>query len=167
MIKDRAIYSGIPPTTVLEHDDLADLSDNCLQDSSCAVAPDLVNGWRIELGDGGEKNLASAITAGGSVFFTTFAPTPPTGSCTLSEGTGRLYVVSLQDATAVFNFDTTNDLGGTVLDRVDTLASGGIPVEVVPLGGGELLIQGQEAGQNIMNAGGKLNFKTYWHEIFQ
>jgi type IV pilus assembly protein PilY1 len=167
LIKDRAITSGLPPTTVLEHGDLADLTSNCLQNSSCTVSPDLSNGWRIALTDSGEKNLASAITAAGSVFFSTFSPTPPTGTCSLSEGTGRLYVVSLQDATAVFNFDTTNDVSGTVLDRVDLLASGGIPVEVVPLGAGELLVQGQEAGQNIMNAGGQMNFKTYWHEIFQ
>lgn len=167
LIKDRAITSGLPPTTVLEHDDLADLTSNCLQNSSCTVSPDLSNGWRIALTDSGEKNLASAITASGSVFFSTFSPTPPSGTCSLSEGTGRLYVISLQDATAVFNFDTTNDVGGTVLDRVDLLASGGIPVEVVPLGAGELLVQGQEAGQNIINAGGQMSFKTYWHEIFQ
>ena len=67
----------------------------------------------------------------------------------------------------MFNFDTTNDIGATVLDRVDVLASGGIPVAVVPLGAGELLIQGQEAGQNIVDAGGQMNFKTYWHETFQ
>ena len=85
----------------------------------------------------------------------------------MSEGTGRLYVVSLQDATAVVNFDTTNDISGTVLDRVDYLASGGIPVAVVPLGAGELLVQGQEAGQNIVNSGGLMSFKTYWHEIYQ
>jgi type IV pilus assembly protein PilY1 len=167
LIKDRAITSGLPSTTLLEHGDITDLTSNCLQDSSCIVSPDLSNGWRIQLSDGGEKNLASAITAGGSVFFSTFSPTPPTGVCSLSEGTGRLYVVSLQDATAVFNFDTTNDFGGTVLDRVDLLASGGIPVEVVPLSAGELLVQGQEAGQNILNAGGQMSFKTYWHEIFQ
>ena len=167
LIKDRAITSGLPSTSVLEHGDLADLTSNCLQDSSCSVAPDLSNGWRIQLSASGEKNLAAAITAAGSVFFSTFSPTPPSGSCSLSEGTGRLYVVSLQDATAVFNFDTTNDVSGTVLDRVDFLASGGIPVEVVPLSAGELLVQGQEAGQNIVNAGGKMSFKTYWHEIFQ
>lgn len=167
MIKDRAITSGLPSATLLEHDDLADLSSNCLQDSSCSVPPDLTNGWRIELADGGEKNLAPAITAAGNIFFSTFSPTPPTGTCSLSEGTGRLYVLSLQDATAVYNFDTTNDIGGTVLDRVDLLASGGIPVEVVPLGAGELLVQGQEAGQNIMNAGGQMSFKTYWHDILQ
>ena len=167
LIKDRAITSGLPSASLLEHGDLADLTSNCLQDSSCSVAPDLSNGWRIQLSEKGEKNLASAITAAGSVFFSTFSPTPPTGSCSLSEGTGRLYVLSLQDATAVFNFDTTNDVSGPVLDRVDFLASGGIPVEVVPLSAGELLVQGQEAGENIVNAGGKMSFKTYWHEIFQ
>ena len=149
------------------------MTSNCLQDSSCSGAPNLNNGWRIKLGASGEKNLASPITAAGSVFFSTFSPTPPSGTCSLSEGTGRLYVVALQDATAVFNFDTTNDIGGTdpggtvVPDRVDVLASGGIPVAVVPLGAGELLVQGQEAGQNIVNAGGQMSFKTYWHEIFQ
>lgn len=167
LIKDRAITSGVPPTTVFEQSDLADLSSNCLQDSSCSVPPDLTNGWRIELADSGEKNLAPAITAAGSVFFSTFSPTPPSGTCSLSEGTGRLYVLSLQDATAVHNFDTTNDIGGIVLDRVDLLASGGIPVEVVPLGAGEVLVQGQEAGQNFMDAGGQMSFKTYWHEINQ
>ena len=167
LVKDRAIISGKPATSVIEHADLADLTSNCLQDSSCMVAPDLGNGWRIELTADGEKNLASPVTAGGNVFFSTFSPTPAAGSCALSEGTGRLYVVSLQDATAVFNFDTTNDTAaGEVLDRVDLLASGGIPVEVVPLGAGELLVQGQEAGENIMAIGGLMSFKTYWHEIF-
>lgn len=166
LIKDRAITSGLPPSTLLEHKDMTDLTSNCLQDSSCAAPPDLTNGWRIALTDSGEKNLASPITAAGNVFFSTFSPTPTAGSCSLSEGTGRLYVVSLQDATAVFNFDTTNDIGEPVLDRVDLLASGGIPVEVVPLGGGELLVQGQEAGENIMNVGGQMSFKTYWHEVF-
>jgi type IV pilus assembly protein PilY1 len=168
LIKDRAVTSGLPTPITLEHAHITDLTSNCLQDSSCSVTPNLNNGWRIALGANGEKSLASPITAAGSVFFSTFSPTPPTGTCSLSEGTGRLYVVALQDATAVFNFDTTNDVGSVpVLDRVDLLASGGIPVAVVPLGGGELLIQGQEAGQNIVNAGGQMSFKTYWHEIFQ
>ena len=167
LIKDRAITSGNPSPTLLEHDDLADLTDNCLQDDSCATPPNLANGWRLALETDGEKNLAAALTAGGAVFFSTFSPTPPAGSCTLTEGLGKLYVVSLQDATAVLNFDTTNDVGGTTYERVDTLGSGGIPVEVVPLGQGEVLVQGQEAGQNIMQLTGQLGFKTYWYEIFQ
>jgi type IV pilus assembly protein PilY1 len=173
LIKDRNVPSGIPPSTTLEHDDMADLTDNCLQTQSCSSPPDLSNGWRIALGeDDGEKSLASPVTAGGRVFFSTFAPTASGSSCSLTEGVGRLYVVSLVDATAVHNFDTTNDVGGSgaggiVYERVDILGSGGIPVEVVPLGNGELLVQGQEAGQNIMQGSANVSLKTYWHEIFQ
>ena len=47
------------------------------------------------------------------------------------------------------------------------LGSGGIPVEVVPLGAGEVLVQGQEAGQNIVKTAGKTSFKTYWHELYK
>jgi hypothetical protein len=85
----------------------------------------------------------------------------------LSEGQGRLFAVSLQDATAVFDFDTSNDGGGITYERVDLLESGGIPVEVVPLGEGRVLIQGQQAGENIMSPGGKTSFKTYWHELYE
>ena len=77
-------------------------------------------------------------------------------------------MVSLQDATGVFNFDTSNDLPDQdVLERVDVLGSGGIPVEVVPLGEGLVLVQGQEAGENIIDTGVRTGFKTYWHELYR
>jgi type IV pilus assembly protein PilY1 len=167
MIKDRRIASGSPPTTTIEHADLADLSDNCLQTASCVSPPDLGSGWRIRLDAAGEKGLAAALIIGGTTFFTTYEPAPPTGTCTLSEGRGRLYAVSLQDATAVFNFDTTNDVGGVVPERVDLLGSGGIPVEVVPLSRGHILVQGQETGENILDTGARTGFKTYWHEVYE
>ena len=47
------------------------------------------------------------------------------------------------------------------------MASGGVPVEAVPLGDGKILIQGREAGANIVNAGGRTSFKTYWHEAYR
>ena len=167
VVKDRNITSGYPPTSVVEDDGLADLSDNCLQDDTCSVAPDLTNGWQISLPDTGEKNLARAITIGGQIFFTSFAPTAAGSSCTLSEGLGRLYALSLTDATAVFNFDTTNDVTEVTYERVDALGSGGIPVQVVPLSQGHILVQGQEAGENIMKLTIQTGFKTYWHEQFE
>ena len=166
MFKDRNITSGLPPSTVVEHGELADLSNNCLQDDSCVTAPDLAKGWAIELSDSGEKGLADAVTVGGQIFFTTFAPTSATAPCALSEGTGRLYVVALQDATAVMNFDSTNDVSGVTYERVDTLGSGGIPVKVVPLSEGYLLVQGQETGENILKVNVQTGIKTYWHETF-
>ncbi len=180
LVKDRHITSGLPPTTEpggdplpMEEDDLPDLTSNCLQTgtlAACGIA-NLDNGWRIRLTSAGEKNLAASVTAGGVVFFTTFEPSPPAGACGLSEGVGRLYALALDNATAVINFDSTNDTnpppGQTVtFERSDTLGSGGIPVEVVPIGQGKILVQGQEAGENIVNTGAKSNLRTYWHERF-
>jgi type IV pilus assembly protein PilY1 len=166
MIKDRYVTSGLPPSTTFEPGDLADLSSNCLQDSSCSVAPDLAHGWMISMDDSGEKVLADAITIGGQIFFTTFAPTSMAATCTLNEGTGRLYAVSLQDATAVMNFDTTNDSNGVTYERTDTLGSGGIPVKVVPLNEGYILVQGQETGENVLKVNVQTGYKTYWHEAY-
>ncbi|MGK0171305.1 MAG: type IV pilus assembly protein PilY1, partial [Gammaproteobacteria bacterium] len=167
LLKDRATTSGIPPGSMLDETDLADLTSNCLGSASCGSPPDLANGWFIRLSTLGEKNLAAAVTAGGTIFFTTFTPTAAANSCGLSEGQGRLFAVKLQDATAVFNFDTTNDNPSLTEERADLLESGGIPVEVVPLGGGLVLVQGQEAGQNILAPGGKTSFRTYWHERYE
>src|SRR3989338_5200277 len=61
------------------------------------------------------------------------------GSCGLSEGKGLFYSVSIENASAVENFYTPNDAGGTALaklDRASTLDSGGIPAEAVALGTG-------------------------------
>ena len=57
MFKDKNIVSGAPPTTPLTHDDLQDLTNNCLQDgnnSDCTglvsgSLPKLNNGWKIRL----------------------------------------------------------------------------------------------------------------------
>jgi type IV pilus assembly protein PilY1 len=170
VFKDRYVTSGYPPPSTLEHADLADLTSNCLQDDSCGTDPDLTNGWRISLTNDGEKALADAVTIGGHIFFTTFAPTPATATCTLNEGDGRLYVVSIRDATAVMNFDTTNDgndAGAETLERADRLGSGGIPVQVVPLNQGYVLVQGQETGENLMKVSVLTGIKTYWSESYR
>jgi type IV pilus assembly protein PilY1 len=165
MFKDRHVTSGVPPASGLEHGDLADLTSNCLQDSSCTKPAALVYGWRIALADSGEKALADAVTVAGQIFFTTFTPTASSDVCTLSEGTGRLYVVSVQDATAVMNFDSTNDIDSVTYERWDKLGSGGIPVKVVPLNESYVLVQGQEAGENIVKVNVQTGYKTYWYEV--
>lgn len=167
-IKDRSVQSGTPPTTVIEPTDFADLSVDCFADNSCDdTTLDKLSaaGWRISLADAGEKNLATAVTSGGTVFFTTFVPNAPVGSCELSEGTGFQYAVSLQQAEPVFNYNLANDLSGITLDRRDQLASGGIPVEVVPIGDEYVLVQGQETGQNIQSVQGRSNWRTFWYEV--
>ena len=89
LYKDRNITTGVPPTTVTLHDDLADLTTNCLQDgdeTACTDAgvniDDLDNGWKVQLnqcedgttGTCGEKGLARPLTLFGTVFVTTYVP---------------------------------------------------------------------------------------------
>ncbi|MGR8919699.1 MAG: pilus assembly protein [Gammaproteobacteria bacterium] len=166
MIKDRNTTSGMPPSTTLLPTNLADLTVDCVGAGNCDASTQnnlTLNGWRMGLAGTGEKNLANAITIGGSVFFTSFMP-GSSGTCGLSEGTGLQYAVSLQDATAIYNYDLSNDGSGLTLDRSDKLASGGIPVEVVPVGDDYVLVQGQEAGQNIQKVNASTSWRTYWYE---
>jgi type IV pilus assembly protein PilY1 len=166
--KDRNVQSGTPPVTTKVPTDFADLSVDCFATGSCedtTLDKLSATGWRIPLADSGEKSLATAITSGGKVFFTTFVPSAPVGNCGLSEGTGYQYAVSLQQAEPVFNYNLANDVAGITLDRRDQLASGAIPVEVVPIGDDYVLVQGQETGQNIQTVQGRSNWRTFWHEV--
>ena len=168
MLKDRNTISGSPPTTVLTPNNLADLTLDCVTTGTCSstVAAKLTDGgWFFKLGGLGEKNLAAAVTVGGTVFFTTFIPTAPSGTCGLSEGSGAQYAVKLQTAQAVYNYNTANDLNGVTLDRSDSLGGGGIPVEVVPIGNNRVLVQGQEVGQNIQTVNSPTNWQTYWYQV--
>ena len=138
-LKDRNVAVGSASDIDLEPSDLGDVTDNCLQEGgSCSV--DLTNGWRLQLESPGEKALSSPITIAGRIFFTTYIPTGgSSSSCAPSEGTGRLYALSLQNATSVINYDSTDDdpnyqgVPTTKNDRSTDLDSPGIPAEVVSL----------------------------------
>jgi len=56
-------------------------------------------GWRLKLeAASGEKVVSSSLTLDGTVFFTSFSPSPPTNSCSggvSGGGTNRLYRVSV------------------------------------------------------------------------
>ena len=169
MIKDNNVVSGTPPTTTLTPSDLADLTVDCISDSSCSSATLTSldqNGWFMNLGasGSGEKNLSNALTLGGTVFFTDFRPAATGNSCDLSEGSGRQYAVDLQDARPVFNYDTANDGSGETLERYDELEAGGIPVEVVPIGDNYVLVQGQEGGANFQAVTTVTTWQTFWYE---
>lgn len=176
MYKDRNTATGSIPddfATVLHNDSqLGDVSNDCLQTGTCAVgaAPDLTKGWKMRLhcqqstidNTCGEKNLSSALTVSGTIFFTTYIPAGgvPT-ACSLPEGNGLLYEVSLQQGFAVKDLSTGD---GTTLDKSDratTLASGGIPAEVVSLGGDNL-----RPDLVIEDAGLTAGLKTFWYEKY-
>ncbi|HEX9833469.1 MAG TPA: hypothetical protein VGA66_10375, partial [Mycobacterium sp.] len=171
MIKDRYTTAGVGSDTGFEHDDFGDVTDNCLQNGTCgASAPDLTNGWRLELEASGEKSLASPLTIGGIVFFTTFLPPGSIGasSCAPAEGNGNLYAVNLQDATAVFNYNSADDDPGqgdepnSASDRSTLLASEGIPAEVVPIPSEGSILTPQ---LSVVEVPSSTRWRTYWYQL--
>jgi type IV pilus assembly protein PilY1 len=137
MIKDRNTGAGAGTNIVIDQADFGDVTDNCLQ-TNPACGTVLTDGWKLRMVDTGEKVLASPLTVGGVVFFTSYLPNggPPSAACQAVEGGGYLYAVKLQDATGVFNFDTSNDITNDSDDDVNAdrgkdLLSPGIPPEVL------------------------------------
>ena len=138
MIKDRNVVPGTGVDSAIAPADLGDVTDNCIQLSSCVI--DLTNGWQLELVEIGEKVLATPLTIDGQVFFTTYLPNGGNApaACSPSEGAGRLYTVGLQDARSVINYNTADDSSAnitgeaeTTADRYMELNAPGIPSEVV------------------------------------
>ncbi len=82
-------------------------------------------GWYIDLnGVAGQKSLAPATTLRGISFFTTFSPNSVatnTNICEPAAGTGRLFALDLQDASAAIDFDSNGSL--LTADRFALLGS--------------------------------------------
>lgn len=136
MVRDNAIGVGKAADRVTAHDDLTDITSvNCSAADIPEACGNLVNGWRIRLPATGEKGLAAPLTFRNVVFFTTYVPQSAAGSCAPSEGVGNLYAVRLGDGAPVFReFDSdSSDLD--LEDRVQRLASAGIPAQVVYVSG--------------------------------
>jgi type IV pilus assembly protein PilY1 len=168
MIKDRHTAVGTGVDTGVEHDDFGDVTSNCLQtDAGCVV--NLASGWRLGLEENGEKVLATPLTMTGKVFFTTYLPHSGVAAtaCAPSEGAGRLYAVSLQDATAVINYDSSDDGAdssdsdepNSKADRSVDLRSAGIPAEVVSVPPNKIL----RPDLQIDNVDATTRWRTYWY----
>jgi type IV pilus assembly protein PilY1 len=166
MIKDRHTAPGSGVDDNIQLVQLGDVTSNCLQSSTpCSI--DLSKGWRLMLTEPGEKVLATPLTITGKTFFTTYLPTSGTGAtaCSPSEGAGRLYAVALQDATAVINYDTSDDDPSnpdqphSVSDRSVELQSLGIPAEVVSVPPNKIL----RPDLQIDNLDTTTRWRTFWH----
>ncbi len=180
MFKDRNTLSGNPPSVVKDHDDLADITDNCLQDGDSTDCADsdldakIEDGWRIKLencangstGDCGEKSLAQPLTVKGRIFFTTYLPPNEdrSESCEPAEGNGLFYGISMFDASAVFNFDVSNDNASTpTLERFEKMKASGIPSQLVPLTDGKVI----RSDLQIQDTTTRTSAKTYWYERYR
>ncbi len=178
MYKDKNIVSGAPPSAAISHDDLQDLTDNCLQDGDNTDCTDLVSGnlpkldkgWKIRLNNCedlsqsnacGEKGLSRPLIINRTVFFNSYLPPGANlDTCAPKEGSGLIYAVSLFDATAVFDFDLSNNVNGVQYDRFDQLANPGIPPASVALSPNLLL----RPDLSPLPVPGAANAPTFWYE---
>ncbi|MFO7593602.1 MAG: PilC/PilY family type IV pilus protein, partial [Pseudomonadota bacterium] len=132
-------------TGALVRGDLFNATDNCVQEDGVVCTEDnlakLAKGWVMYLPETGEKSLAAPMTLRGRIYFSTYVPYDASSnltSCGPGEGAGFLYDVSLKDARAMYDYDTTNnfmdgedEITLQIEDRRRKLLSGGIPSENV------------------------------------
>ena len=169
MIKDRNISPGSGMDSGISHGILDDVTSNCLQDGSCSL--DLKHGWRLRMETSGEKILATPLTMSGKVFFTSYMPQGggQATACSPSEGSGRLYAVSLQNAESVINYDTSDDQPSeddpdgddptSKSDRSVELNSAGIPAEVVTIPPNKIL----RPDLQVDTIDVATRWRTYWY----
>ena len=184
MYKDFDTRSGTLTTYngtgngMINHDStrVTDITNDCKSNASaCTVSNIADRGWKLKLecppdypGTCGEKNLAPGFSFAGSVYFTTYIPKSGGGGggCTPAEGEGRLYTVSIQTGMATEDYyEGNNNSYGELYaqDRSTKLASGGIPAEVVSLGGGNLL----RPDLAVKKTEGSSGMKTFWYEKYR
>jgi type IV pilus assembly protein PilY1 len=164
VIKDRDTTTGTITASTFTHDSFFDATSNCLQTETCTdtdKTDNLVNGWRMKLEQPGEKNLATPTTLAKKIFVTTYLPEggPEAGECAPKEGGGRLYALSLDNATPVNDYSLDGDITD-VADRYVELDSGGIPAEVVYVPFNRIL----KPDLSIENVGVSGRWKTYWYK---
>ena len=169
------VYTSPSTYTKWTEADLYDATDNLVQQGTEAEQIEAANalssyhadrkdGWYIRLTNSGEKVLAKSLTINNQVLFTTYEPSPPdVTSCEPANGTARLYVVDIKDASATDDRDDDNDVDKE--DRVISLKQGNIPSQplvVDPEGSPPVVLVGTEVADGVDT--GHSFVKTYWLE---
>jgi hypothetical protein len=147
----------------LDDDNLPDMSACILGTESICTSTNLQSGWRIKLTGKGEKGLATPLVAAGKLFFTTYTPAK-SGSCSPAEGSGELYAVNLNNASAAYpTLGRPIDIGPGIPPGVtaignDTLilpSAGIVKLDSVPPNNDKT---------KLIQAGGKPMHIIYWRE---
>jgi type IV pilus assembly protein PilY1 len=156
------------PSPPLTESDLLDVTDDLVQDLGEA------KGWFIRL-ETGEKCLAPSLVLNKVAYYTTFTPPDESGGgsdpCYVGEGIAKVYALQYQTGNAAFNFDLTNDDGGTTVisttDRSKDIGVG-MPSGVVVtwIGGKGVIYIGVGGGVDKLDPHARQREPKYWRMIF-
>ncbi|HEC17801.1 MAG TPA: VWA domain-containing protein [Gammaproteobacteria bacterium] len=177
-LRDPYVVGPIPASasvTTITNTSLFDATNSLVTSNADISALDASSGWYLTLGAGsGEKVLAPAMTINGEIFFTTYTPPASVAAseCAPPPGTGRLYRVSLFDASPVQNPGSLNDPNNpptpSVNDRAETLERPGIPSAPTAIfrenSNGDIdLVHCEGADCDVVDDGVRIQ-PTYWKE---
>lgn len=139
MIKDFPIKRAPTTYATITESDLFNTTDNAIgqgnasQQQLASSNLSSASGWYIDLEATGEKALAKAVVFGGTIYQTTYLPTVNSGgstTCAPKEGSGRLYIMDLNDGRPTYTNDPTVDKSDLVKeDRYINLSKAGIPAD--------------------------------------
>jgi len=104
-LKDRGLNA------TLTEDNLEDVTNGLSTPEQIAKK----EGWFVSLeANRGEKVTGGTVVGYGTVYFTTFAPSPKGG-----ESTARVYALNYQNGNAILNLNPANDTDGVKIDLLD------------------------------------------------
>jgi len=168
-IRDTDVFDKPATYEYVDEDDLYNATLNLVGEGADIEDEKIIlngkSGWYIKLGGSGEKVLAEALTYDNKIFFSTYTPAvidPNDTTCANNSlGTGKLYAVSLFDATPIRSDDTAYTKEDRLIKELD---KGGIPLPPVvafPPGKKPTLLVGNESFNGTIGLE-LLIQKSYW-----
>lgn len=172
-LRSPDIFTAPDAYSALFESDFYDATSNLIgqgtNDQSVAAQAvlDGKSGWYIRLTRAGEKVVSESLTVNNQVVFTTYHPSAAISACSAALGLGRVYVMSIFDATPTLNLDGIGTIENLVIsDRERTLDHGGIPPEpaiLFPPGSDPIILVGPEQPVSELRVQ-ELTQRTFWRE---
>lgn len=134
-------------------------------ESSGCTEDDLSSGWKLPLGEQGEKGLSSPLVDGGRVFYTTYVPADANAEgCDTGPGSSRVRVTRLSDAVPVIGSHRVGDLGSGLPDDVRRLGEflyiPGRPAPLFDIDG-----DGEEDATSFIPSLARRRYSIYWRDL--
>ncbi|WP_354009967.1 pilus assembly protein [Endozoicomonas lisbonensis] len=167
-----AVRGGSP--SYIDESNLYDATSNLIQQGTNAqqqtalTSLESSNGWYIRMEGSGEKILSRASIFNGILLFSSFTPASgTTTNCTPGAGANNFYAVNVENASSVFNLDTSL-AALNKSDRSQTLLSGTIAPapSIVNRGnqGSEVCV-GNQCFQNLLRSVRSIPMhRNFWRE---
>ena len=167
-----AIRGGSP--SYIDETTLYDATSNLVQQGTSTQQQTALtslengNGWYIRLEDSGEKILGKASIFNGILLFSSYTPAPSTtANCAPPPGVNNFYAVNIENASSVFNLDTSLAVLNKSDRRQTILNSTIAPTPSIINRGnqGSEICVGTECFQNLLRSVGSVPMhRNFWRE---